>query len=87
LADFKIWPSSDSYFEFRKPFFWFWLYLGVLQWLQYRYQIQRLYTLIALQKVGPMDTVVGDGATMDKLGRDLIVLLPFSISKNLLLIS
>lgn len=27
-----------------------------------------------------MDTVVGDGATMDKLGRDLIMLLPFSIS-------
>ena len=26
-----------------------------------------------------MDTVVGDGATMDKLGRDLIILLPFSI--------
>ena len=26
-----------------------------------------------------MDTVVGDGATMDKLGKDLIILLPFSI--------
>ncbi len=55
------------------------MYLGVLQYFQYRYQLQRLYVLIALEKANPMDTVVGEGAWTDKVGWEMFLLLPFSL--------
>lgn len=78
-CNIQIWPSSPSYDQFRGPFLWFCLFLGALQYLQYRYQKQRLYVLIALEKANPMDTVTGEGVCNDKAGWDFALLVPFSI--------
>ncbi|KAH6560309.1 hypothetical protein BASA62_010509 [Batrachochytrium salamandrivorans] len=74
-----IWPQSDNYQRFRPMFLWFCLFLCMLQYLQYRYQRQRLYALVALDKARPMDTVIGDGVPSQAVDREFMVLTPFLI--------
>ena len=53
---------------------------------QYRYQLKRLYVLIALEKARPMDTAVsGDGLLLepplvDLFDIDFLLLIPFLLS-------
>ncbi|KAJ3217374.1 hypothetical protein HDU67_008076 [Dinochytrium kinnereticum] len=54
-------------------------YLGAVQYLQFRYQRKRLYVLVAMDMAAPMDTVSGDGAHMDRIERELLVLVPFLV--------
>lgn len=71
-----IWPhSSVSFQSFRDTFYWFCIYVSALQYLQYRYQMNRLYTLRALSKIGPMD-VTTDSAQVH-IRNNLTFLLPF----------
>lgn len=60
-------PSSYSYCSIRFPFLIYSLYLGATQYMQYRYQRARLYTLVALDKAAQMDTVEGDGMYIFKM--------------------
>ncbi|KAJ3115396.1 hypothetical protein HDU96_000701 [Phlyctochytrium bullatum] len=72
-----IWRSSASFLLFRHQFLLFSAYLGAVQYLQYRYQRKRLYVLVAMDMVSPMDTVSGDGVHTDKIERELLMLVPF----------
>ncbi|KAI9003183.1 TMPIT-like protein [Gaertneriomyces semiglobifer] len=72
-----ITPATPTYASFRLPFYIFSLYIGIVQYLQYRYQKSRLYTLVALDRARPMDTVSGDGFFSDSLEREFLLLLPF----------
>ncbi|TPX50678.1 hypothetical protein SeLEV6574_g00763 [Synchytrium endobioticum] len=71
-----IWPKTYCYSSFRISFLQFSLWFGVIQYLQYRYQIHRLYVLRSLDMAGPMD-VVGDGLYAQNLERDFTLLIPF----------
>jgi len=69
------WPDTVIYHAFRNQFFYFSLYLGLVQMLQYRYQHGQLYKLKALGERGSMDlTVEGFHSWM---WRGLGFLLPF----------
>ncbi|KAJ3104776.1 hypothetical protein HDU97_008844 [Phlyctochytrium planicorne] len=72
-----IWLSSPSFQLFRHTFLMFSAYLGAVQYLQFRYQRKRLYVLVAMDMVSPMDTVSGDGVHTDRIERELLVLVPF----------
>ncbi|KAJ3328884.1 hypothetical protein HDU76_009112 [Blyttiomyces sp. JEL0837] len=67
------------YHAFRTQFLLFCTYLGVVQYLQYRYQKRRLYVLVALDRAAPMDIVAGDGAHTDRMGNDFWMLVPFLV--------
>ncbi|TPX34702.1 hypothetical protein SmJEL517_g02678 [Synchytrium microbalum] len=77
-----IWPKTYCYSSFRTSFLQFSITLGVIQYLQYRYQIHRLYVLRSLDLAGPMD-VVGDGLHVQHLERDLALLIPFVLAGQL----
>jgi TMPIT-like protein len=70
-----IWPRSWSYEQYRPVFLTFSIYLSAVQYLQFRYQMSRLYTLRALSKIGPMD-VTTDSAQVH-VRNNLTFLLPF----------
>ncbi|KAI8808978.1 TMPIT-like protein [Cladochytrium replicatum] len=74
-----IWCTNTSYLVFRSRFLYFSLYLGVVQFLQYRYQRSRLYVLVALDRAGPMDPVMGDGVHTQQLDREFLLLIPFLV--------
>ncbi|KAJ3026016.1 UNVERIFIED_CONTAM: hypothetical protein HDU68_006351 [Siphonaria sp. JEL0065] len=52
---------STTFPQFRTQFLLFCAYLGGVQYLQYRYQRERLYVLVSLDKAERMDLVAGDG--------------------------
>lgn len=77
-----IWPFSESLNAYRFPFLYYNLYLSAVQYLQYRYQMNRLYTLRALSKIGPMD-ITTDSAQVH-VRNNLTFLLPFLLIAHLL---
>ncbi|KJE90490.1 transmembrane protein [Capsaspora owczarzaki ATCC 30864] len=50
-----IWPDGFAYQAFRTQFHIFTIYVGVLQFIQFRYQTSRLYMLRALGKTDAME--------------------------------
>lgn len=71
-----LWPYGETFLQFRTLFYLFSVYLGIVQFFQYKYQTKRLYTLRALSVIGPMDTFSGDGAHINTQ-RDFFLLIPF----------
>lgn len=80
-----IWPDGPTLAAFRTQFLVFNLYISSVQYLQYRYQMSRLYTLRALSKIGPMD-VTTDSAQVH-VRNNLTFLLPFLIVGQVSLMS
>lgn len=75
-ATLLIWPSGPSYYAIRKEIVCFGIYIAGVQLLQYRQQVNRLYTLRALSRVDPMETTT-DAENLHHLTSDLLFLLPF----------
>jgi hypothetical protein len=75
-----LWPSGTAFYQFRTQFYYFSTCIGIVQLLQFLYQMERLYTLRALSKVGPMD-VTTDAASSHI--RNLTFLLPFLVAIQL----
>lgn len=71
-----VWPSSPGRDAFRPRFYFYAVYLGLVQYLQYRYQTARLYTLRSLGQTNAMETVSGEG-TSALAGREVQWLLPY----------
>ncbi|CAH8508255.1 unnamed protein product [Schistosoma guineensis] len=70
-----IWPRSRSYDEFRDQFMLFCLYLNLVHFIQFQYQISCLYKLRTLGCRHPMDITV-DGF-MSWMFRRITFVLPF----------
>lgn len=70
-----IWPNGPARQSMRYPLIHFGMFVSAVQVLQYRYQMRRLYTLRALNRVGPMETTT-ESATVH-VKNDLAFLLPF----------
>lgn len=70
-----IWPNGVARQSMRLPLIHFAMFVSAVQVLQYRYQMRRLYTLRALNRVGPMETTT-ESATVH-VKSDLAFLLPF----------
>nr|CAH8841446.1 unnamed protein product [Trichobilharzia regenti] len=70
-----IWPRSHSYDEYRDQFMLFALYLNLVHFIQYQYQISCLYKLRTLGCRHPMDITV-DGF-MSWMFRRITFILPF----------
>ena len=70
------WPDTLLYQQFRPQFFIYSFYSSIVQLLQYRYQIQRLYVMKSLGKANQMDVANSD-STQVVFGRGFIYLLPF----------
>ncbi|KAI9093739.1 TMPIT-like protein-domain-containing protein [Phlyctochytrium arcticum] len=78
-----IWPTTAIYRAVRPILFQFFLYVGILQYFQYRYQRNRLYVLVALDRARPMDTVSGEGFFTQSLEREFFFLLPFIVTSQI----
>lgn len=70
-----IWPWGQSFVLYRPCFLLSCIYMAAIQYLQYRYQMTRLYALRALSKIGPME-VTTDSAQVH-VRNNLAFLLPF----------
>lgn len=71
-----IWDKKHSgYPQLRSALFLFYLYIGSVQVLQYRYQMNRLYALRSLSRVNPMETT--NELSQNLINHDLLFLLPF----------
>lgn len=70
-----IWPSGPNYWAIRNVIIYFSIYLSGVQFLQYRQQVNRLYTLRALSRVDQMETTT-DAENLH-LSSSLVILLPF----------
>lgn len=79
-----IWPSGPTYLSVRNEIICFTIYLTGVQLLQYRQQVNRLYTLRALSRVDAMETTT-DAENLHHLTSDLIILLPFLFIGHVLL--
>lgn len=75
---FLTWPDSTSYAMFRNRLHIFGMYTALLQILQARYQMARLYTLRSLGKAGEMD-VANTDSTQIHWGSSMKLLMPFVI--------
>uniref|UniRef100_A0A094ZU79 Transmembrane protein 120A n=1 Tax=Schistosoma haematobium TaxID=6185 RepID=A0A094ZU79_SCHHA len=62
-----IWPRSRSYDEFRDQFMLFCLYLNLVHFIQFQYQISCLYKLRTLGCRHPMDITVAMGSIVTVL--------------------
>lgn len=65
------------YVPVRRLLFIFYLYLGLVQLLQYRYQMNRLYVLRALSRIDPMETT--NELAQNNIHYKLLFLLPFLV--------
>lgn len=74
-ATLLVWPNGPTYQTIRPTIVYFGLYMAVVQLMQYRNQVSRLYTLRALSRVDPMETTT-DAENLH-LTTSLIILLPF----------
>ena len=72
-----IWDkNSPEYFsQIRSSLFLFYFYIGAVQILQYRYQMNRLYALRSLSRVDPMETT--NELAQNLIHHNLLFLLPF----------
>ena len=72
-----IWDKrlEDGYPQVRTALFLFYLYIGSVQVLQYRYQMNRLYALRSLSRVDPMETT--NELSQNLIHHNLLYLLPF----------
>lgn len=72
-----IWDKSPSggYHQVRNSLFIFYFYIGAVQVLQYRYQMNRLYALRSLSRVNPMETT--NELSQNLINLNLLFLLPF----------
>lgn len=77
-----IWPAGSCFPKFRTQLLVFCSYVASVQFLQYRYQMSRLYTLRALSKVGPMETTTESAQV--HVRTTLAFLLPFLIIGNVI---
>ncbi|GJD05833.1 Transmembrane protein 120A [Galdieria sulphuraria] len=75
---FLTWPDSTSYAMFRNRLHIFGMYTALLQILQARYQMARLYTLRSLGKAGELD-VANTDSTQIHWGSSMKLLMPFVI--------
>ena len=66
------WPGRS---QARAHFYAFYLYIGFVQLLQYRYQMSRLYALRSLSRVDPMETT--NELSQNLIHHNLLFLLPF----------
>lgn len=66
------WPQRS---QARDQLYAFYLYVGFVQLLQYRYQMSRLYALRSLSRIDPMETTNELGQTL--IHHNLLFLLPF----------
>ncbi len=73
-----IWPATPLYHSFRPQMLYFMVYIAAVQMLQYRYQMNRLYTLRALSRVSAMQTTT-DSASVH-VSNSLAFLLPFLLA-------
>ncbi|GJQ13935.1 hypothetical protein GpartN1_g5726.t1 [Galdieria partita] len=80
---FLTWPDSTSYAMFRNRLHIFGMYTALLQILQARYQMARLYTLRSLGKAGEMD-VANTDSTPIHWGSSMKLLMPFVIVGQLI---
>jgi len=75
-----IWPaSSTSYHRFRPLFYSYAMYLGLVQYLQYKYQTARLYALRSLGQTNSMETIAGGEGSTVIGGREVEWLVPYLI--------
>lgn len=72
-----VWPACEEYYMIRRELLLFMVYIAAVQILQYRYQMNRLYTLRALSKVGPMQVTTESGSA--HVYNSLGFLLPFIV--------
>jgi hypothetical protein len=70
-----IWDKGNGYHSVRKAILYFYLYIGSVQILQYRYQMSRLYALRSLSRVDPMETT--NELSQNLIHHNLFFLLPF----------
>eukprot|EP00761_Pharyngomonas_kirbyi_P013277 gb/GECH01013304.1/.p1 GENE.gb/GECH01013304.1/~~gb/GECH01013304.1/.p1 ORF type:complete len:349 (+),score=63.76 gb/GECH01013304.1/:1-1047(+) len=70
------WPGSSIYAAFRPQFYIYATYAGVVQIMQYKYQMARLYTLKTLGKASVMDVANSDSAQVIVF-RNFLILIPF----------
>lgn len=70
---------QSAYDLFRNEILVFMMYLGGVSYLQYRYQNNRLYTLVALDAANPMSTAQGNGAGVSSASKEYFLLIPFLI--------
>ncbi|BAM79918.1 hypothetical protein, conserved [Cyanidioschyzon merolae strain 10D] len=70
------WPDGEAYAEFRGEIHFLGLYLSLLQILQARYQMSRLYTLRSLGKAGELDVANTDSPAQLHWGANMSLLLP-----------
>lgn len=75
-----LWPEGQTYQIVRAPLLLFRVYTAALQYLQYRYQMGRLYTLRALSRVHPMQTTTESASA--HLFNGIAFLLPFVLLGN-----
>eukprot|EP00871_Galdieria_phlegrea_P001305 jgi/Galph1/2175/GphlegSOOS_G841.1 len=75
---FLTWPDSTSYAMFRNRLHLFGMYTALLQILQARYQMARLYTLRSLGKAGELD-VANTDSTQIHWSASMKLLMPFVI--------
>lgn len=76
-----VWPGCEEYYRIRGDLLLFMVYIAAVQILQYRYQMNRLYTLRALSKVGPMQVTTESGSA--HVYNSLGFLLPFIVLGHL----
>jgi hypothetical protein len=70
------WPDGAAYAEFRGEIHFLGLYLSLLQIMQARYQMSRLYTLRSLGKAGELDVANTDSPAQLHWGANMSLLLP-----------
>lgn len=72
-----IWDKQGDgdYNQLRTSLFIFYLYIGSVQVLQYRYQMNRLYALRSLSRVDPMETT--NELSQNLIHHNLLYLLPW----------
>ena len=71
------WPDGEAYADFRGEIHFLGLYLSLLQIMQARYQMARLYTLRSLGKAGELDVANTDSSAQLHWGTSMYTLLPF----------
>jgi TMPIT-like protein len=71
-------PSTPSFKRIMNPFNLFGIYICAVKFLQYRYQQQRLKTLVALDTAVPMDTIGGQGE-ITQVETPFVLLIPFLV--------
>lgn len=77
LSAFMIlWDKATAeYFRVRRWLFLFYIYIGAVQVLQYRYQLNRLYALRSLSRIDPME--ITNELAQNVIHHNLLFLLPF----------